>query len=53
MHPEWYSLIEQCTEKGYGPHDVQRIVLLYEMMKDQDEKLKEEFYQEENEEAPF
>jgi hypothetical protein len=53
MNNEWNVLIEHCTEKGYGPHDVQRIVMLYDMMKEHDEKLKEQFYQEENEEAPF
>ncbi|MGG3470369.1 hypothetical protein ABES02_23145 [Neobacillus pocheonensis] len=60
MNDEWQALMDQCLAKGYAPHDVERMVLLYETFKDkdesimeQDEMLKEKFWQEENEEAPF
>lgn len=45
MNAEWNVTVEQFIEKGYGPHDVQRIVSLYEMVKEEDEKLKEQIYQ--------
>jgi hypothetical protein len=53
MNDRWRILVEQFEGSGYSPHDVQRMVMLYESMKEQDDKLKDTFEQEENEEAPF
>jgi hypothetical protein len=37
----WLRLIEQFEKNGYKPQDIQRIVILYEMMKENDRLLKE------------
>jgi DNA-binding transcriptional MerR regulator len=37
----WLRLIEQLKENGYKPQDIQRIVMLYEMMQESDRLLKE------------
>jgi DNA-binding transcriptional MerR regulator len=37
----WLMLIKQFEENGYKPHDIQHIVMLYEMMQESDQLLKE------------
>jgi DNA-binding transcriptional MerR regulator len=36
----WMKLIKQFEENGYKPQDIQRIVMVYEMTKENDELLK-------------
>jgi DNA-binding transcriptional MerR regulator len=38
---KWLNLIKQFKENGYKPHDILRIVMLYEMTKENDRLLKE------------
>lgn len=40
MDEKWTKLVEQFIEAGYGPHDIQRIVMVYEMAKENDDLLK-------------
>lgn len=40
MNVKWEKLIEQFIEAGYTPWDIQRIVMLYEMTRENDEALK-------------
>jgi hypothetical protein len=40
MNEKWQKLIENFIEIGYKPHDIQRIVMLYEMTKEHDELLR-------------
>lgn len=40
MNNKWQKLIENFIEMGYKPNDIQRIVMVYEMAKENDELLK-------------
>jgi hypothetical protein len=40
MNDKWQKLINNFIELGYKPHDIQRIVMVYEMAKEHDELLK-------------
>jgi hypothetical protein len=40
MNDKWQKLIENFIEMGYKPSDIQRIVMVYEMTKKNDELLK-------------
>jgi hypothetical protein len=46
---QWQKLIENFIGNGYKPHDIQRIVMVYEMTKENDELLKKTLEAEENE----
>lgn len=48
MKNKWMNLFIQFEESGYKPEDIKRIVMVYEMTKENDEMLKEMF---ENEKA--
>jgi hypothetical protein len=43
MKKSWMNLIEQFEKNGYTPQDIQRIVMVYEMTKENDELLKKSF----------
>lgn len=40
MNDKWKKLIEQFKDAGYRPEDIQRIVMVYEMVRENDEFLK-------------
>jgi hypothetical protein len=40
MNEKWQKLIENFKEMGYKPHDIKRIVMLYEMYQENDDLLK-------------
>lgn len=40
LNEKWIKLIEQFVENGCTPQDIQRIVMVYEMAKENDEALK-------------
>jgi hypothetical protein len=40
MDRNWKALIDNLIELGYKPNDIKRIVMLYEMAKDNDELLR-------------
>jgi hypothetical protein len=43
MNDNWQKLIENFEEMRYKPHDIQRIVMVYESAKEHDELLKRAF----------
>jgi hypothetical protein len=40
MDCKWQKLINNFIENGYKPNDIQRIVMVYEMAKENDELLR-------------
>lgn len=49
MNNKWAKLFKQFEVNGYKPNDIQRIVMVYEMYKENDTMLKKMFEAEKNE----
>lgn len=46
---KWFTLIEQFKENGYDPEDIQKIVLLHEMNKANEDMLNKMYEAEKDE----